>query len=119
MFSLGAWDTKVAKTGKAARMTGFSRVMLFILCNFVCSLLVFPTRKWPEQATLKEGLASIESCFRYIVFVFSIGLWNTKVSTASKGVRVTSLDWFLVHESSQNKQWCVSDGLFQFSSVLI
>ena len=49
VFSIGVWDTKVAKTGKAARTASFNRVMLFLI-KFLCSLLVFGTRKWPEQA---------------------------------------------------------------------
>ena len=39
------------------------------------------------------------------------------MARAGKGARVSSLDWFLVHESGQDKQWCVSEGLLQFNSI--
>ena len=86
MFSIGVWDTKGARTGKAARAVTFNRVIMFLLCSCFC-------------------------------FVFSIGVWDMKVARAGKGVKVASLDWFLVHESGQNKQWCVSGGLLRFNSI--
>ena len=92
MFYIGVYDTKVARTRKATRVASFNRVMLFLLSSSCVSLLVFGTRKWPEQARLQERIASIGSCFFYGVFLFSIDVWDTKVAKTGKAARAASFN---------------------------
>ena len=54
---------------------------------------MFRTQKWPEEARLRERLASIGSCcFCYLVFVFSISVWDTKVAKTGKAARAASFN---------------------------
>ena len=46
--------------------------------QFLCSLLVFGTRKWPELARLRERLFSIESYFSVMEFLCCLLIFGTR-----------------------------------------
>ena len=72
-------------------------------------------------------VASIDSYCCYVVFAFSIGVWDAKLAKTSKAARVASINrvmllllfrscvfhWCLQHESGQNRPGCESSQLKQ------
>ena len=67
-------------------------------------------------------VASIDSYCCYVLFVFSIGIWDAKLAKTGKTMTVASINrvmllllfsvrvfyWRLGHESGQNRQGCKS-----------
>ena len=90
MFSIGVWDTKVARTGKAARAASFNRVMLFLL-NVV---FVFSIGVWDTKVARTGKAARAASFNRVMLFLLNVVF--------------CALYWCLGHESGQNKQGCES-----------
>ena len=76
VFSIGVWDAKVAKTGKAARAASFNRVMLFPLnVVFVFSIGVQDTKEAKTGKTARAASFNRVMLFLLnVVFVFSIGI---------------------------------------------
>ena len=75
VFSIGVWDAKLAKTGKAVRVASINRVILLLLFSFVFSIGVWDTKvARTDKAARAASFNRVMLFLLNVVFVFSIGV---------------------------------------------